>query len=67
MNDDEYIQALERYSQDRECLIPQEFYRKALMRIKDGKEPVVTDAHRNRPLLSDTYDVALRLYKESGN
>ncbi len=67
MNEEEFIQALERYSQDRECSIPKEYFKEALQRIKDGKELVVAEAFRGMPFLKDAYDVALRLYKVSLN
>lgn len=65
MSEEKFIDALERYSQDRECIIPREYFKEALQRIKDGKENVVAEAFRGMPTLEDAYDVAHRLYKIS--
>jgi len=65
MENEDFLLALEKYSEDRERLIPREYYSEALRRIKSGKEAVVAESFNGMPFLEDAYDVALRLYKAS--
>ena len=67
MTDNEYLQALHKFSTDRQMEIPESFFTQAMQRIKDGVEPVVAETFNSRPTLEDCYDVALRLYQTSFN